>query len=122
MIGGKHKPRSEDRGLLAERVETNCLFVGRGLRAAGAAATLPGTRAGRRLLGAGAVAGLVPAAPLEGEAGQGDLLLDPTAAGGAGGQGCIGKLLAGFEDDPAIMALVLVNRHGSQNLRSGLRR
>jgi hypothetical protein len=54
----------------------------------------------------------VPATPFEGEAREGDKLFDPAAAGGAGRQRGIGKLLAGLEDAPAIVTLILVDRHG----------
>ena len=80
--------------------------------------TRTSTRAGSRGLAAGTVAGLVPAAPLEGEASQGNEFFDPSAAGGAGGQGSIGEFLAGLEDDPAVMALVFVDRHASFDLRN----
>jgi len=92
---------SEERGLI----------VGGGLRATGTAATLPGTGTCRGSRTSGAVARLVPAAPLEGEPTEGDELFDPAAAGRAGGQGGIGELLAGFEDDPASVTFIFVDGH-----------
>jgi hypothetical protein len=64
----------------------------------------------------------VPAAPFKGEAGKGNELLDPPSAGGAGGKRLVGKFLPGLEDDPAIVALIFVDRHDLYDLRSELRR